>query len=123
MLDFLIHLVHLHFYKKKKPHFSSVFLNAGAHIQHHYFYNTKFIDNLPKNPNWYINPNSHPINDMLEVYDKILGDYIKLSKNGKCLLIATGLRQVPYDLIKFYYRLKDHKNFLSILKNFARLQD
>ena len=112
VLDFLIHLAHLHLYKKKKPNFSSVFLNAGAHIQHHYFYNTKFVDNLPKNPNWYIDPNSDPISDMLEVYDKILGDYVKLCKNGKYLLIATGLRQVPYDLIKFYYRLKNHTNFL-----------
>ncbi|MDA8851740.1 hypothetical protein N9J04_03100, partial [Candidatus Pelagibacter sp.] len=115
VLDYLIHMVHIHLYKKKNPSFSSIFLNAGAHIQHHYFYNTKYINNLPKNPNWYVNSFSDPIEDMLEVYDKIIGDYIKLSKNEHCLLIATGLRQVPYDLIKFYYRLKNHKIFLNMI--------
>ena len=50
---------------------------------------------------------------MLEVYDKIISDYIKLTKNGRDLLIATGLRQVPFDFIKFYYRLKNHKTFLN----------
>ena len=108
-------MVHIYLYKKKNPSFSSIFLNAGAHIQHHYFYNTKYINNLPKNPNWYINSFSDPIEDMLEVYDKIIGDYIKLSKNEHYLLIATGLRQVPYDLIKFYYRLKNHQTFLKKL--------
>jgi hypothetical protein len=106
-------MVHLYLYSKKSPDFSSVFLNAGAHIQHHYFYNTKYINNLPKNPDWYINSHIDPIEDMLEVYDRIIGDYIKLSKTKNNLLIATGLRQTPYDLIKFYYRLKNHSIFLN----------
>lgn len=116
VLDYLIHLIHIYLYKKKNPNFSSVFLNAGAHIQHHYFYNTNYIYNLPKNPDWYIGPSYDPIEDMLEVYDKIIGDYIKLSNNGAEILIATGLRQVPYDLIKFYYRLKNHSIFLNKIK-------
>ena len=74
VLDYLLHMVHLYLYSKKSPDFSSVFLNAGAHIQHHYFYNTKYINNLPKNPDWYINSHIDPIEDMLEVYDRIIGD-------------------------------------------------
>ncbi len=113
VLDYLIHLTHIYLLKKKLPNFSSIFFNAGAHIQHHYFYNTKFIKNLPKNPNWYVDPSSDPIEDMLEVYDKIIGDYLKLSENGNQLLISTGLRQVPYNMTKFYYRLKNHSFFLN----------
>ena len=113
VLDYLIHLTHLYFLKKKLPNFSSIFLNAGAHIQHHYLYNAKHIKDLPKNPKWYLNPSIDPIDDMLEVYDQIIGDYLKLSNNKSQLLISTGLRQVPYNKAKFYYRLKNHQSFLK----------
>ena len=113
VLDYLIHNLHLYFLKKKIVNFSSIFLNAGAHIQHHYLYNTKHIENLPKNPNWYIKSSSDPIEDMLFIYDKIIGDYIKLSKNSTQLVIATGLSQVPYHETKFYWRLKNHEGFLK----------
>ena len=113
VLDYLIHLLHIYLIKKKKPNFSSIFFNAGAHIQHHYLHNSKHIRDLTKNPKWYLNPSSDPIEDMLEVYDQIIGDYIKLYENNSKLLISTGLRQVPYDTKKFYYRLKNHSNFLT----------
>ncbi len=113
VLDYLIHLAHIYLLKKKLPNFSSIFFNAGAHIQHHYLFNSKYIKNLPKNPNWYVNKHSDPIEDMLEVYDIIIGDYLKLSQNGNHLFISTGLRQVPYSQKKFYYRLKNHSNFLK----------
>ena len=113
VLDYLIHMTHIYLLKKKMPHFSSIFLNAGAHIQHHYFFNTAHIKNLPQNPKWYVDPSSDPIEDMLEVYDQIIGDYLKLTNNGNQLFIATGLRQVPYNMTKFYYRLKDHNFFLK----------
>jgi hypothetical protein len=113
VLDYLMHLTHINFLKKKLPNFSSIFLNSGAHIQHHYFYNTKHIKNLPKNPEWYVKRTSDPIEDMLEVYDQIIGDYLRLSKNETQLFISTGLRQVPYNMTKFYYRLKNHSLFLN----------
>ena len=113
VLDYLLHNLHLYFLKKKIVDFSSIFLNAGAHIQHHYLYNTKNIENLPKNPNWYIKSSSDPIEDMLLIYDKIVGDYIELSKNANQLIIATGLSQVPYHEVKFYWRLKNHIFFLN----------
>ena len=114
VLDYLIHNLHLYFLKKKEVNFSSVFFNAGAHIQHHYYFNSKYIENISKNPNWYIASHFDPLEDMLEIYDKIIGDYIKLSKKKNIpILVATGLRQTPYNNIKFYYRLKNHKNFLK----------
>jgi hypothetical protein len=114
VLDYLIHLIHLYFLKKKLPNFSSIFFNAGAHIQHHYLYNTKHIKDLPKNPKWYLKPSIDPIDDMLEVYDQIIGDYLKLSNKDQ-IMISTGLRQVPYNMTKFYYRLKNHQSFLNMI--------
>ena len=59
---------------------------------------------------------------MLKVYEKIIGDYIDLSKKETNILIATALRQVPYNSTKFYYRLKDHNNFLNKIGiKFSRL--
>ena len=29
------------------------------------------------------------------------------------LIVATGLSQVPYDTVKYYYRLKNHKFFFD----------
>lgn len=113
VLDYLIHLVHLYFIKKKNPNFSSIFFNGGAHIQHHYFFNARHIKNLPKNPNWYIKQKADPIEDMLKFYDKIIGDYLNFFQKNDKLMIATGLRQVPYNMIKFYYRLKNHAQFLN----------
>ena len=113
VLEYLIHVIHIYFLKKKLPNFSSVFLNAGAHIQHHYLFNSKHLNDLPKNPKWYVDFTHDPIEEMLEVYDQIIGDYLKMSKNGSQLFISTGLRQVPYDQNKFYYRLKNHSTFLS----------
>lgn len=114
VLDYLIHLIHIRLYNKTKPNFSSVFFNAGAHIQHHYLFNSKYINNIGVNPVWYIKQDIDPLEDMLDVYDKILGDYLKLNANIK-LILATGLRQVPYNKIKFYYRLKNHTSFLRKL--------
>jgi len=113
VLDYLIHNLHLYFLKKKVVNFSSVFFNAGAHIQHHYLFNSKHVENFSKNPNWYLASHADPMEDMLEIYDKIIGDYIELSNNNTSVLIATGLRQTPYNNIKFYYRLKNHGNFLK----------
>ena len=113
VLDYLIHMTHIYFIKKKLPNFSSVFLNAGAHIQHHYLFNSKHIKNLPKNPKWYLSSKSDPVEDMLQVYDQIVGDYLNISKDENKLVISTGLRQVPYTMTKFYYRLKNHSSFLN----------
>ena len=113
VLDYLIHLVHIYFLKKKKPNFSSIFFNAGAHIQHHYFFNSKYMKSIPKNPDWYVKGDKDPIEDMLDVYDLIIGDYINLSTGINNLFISTGLRQIPYSKNKFYYRLKNHSSFLN----------
>jgi hypothetical protein len=123
ILDLLLHDIHITFLKKKKVDFSTIFLNAGAHIQHHYFFNSVFVknDSIFKNPSWYIKNNYDPIKEMILFYDNILYEYSKL-KNYE-IILATGLSQKPYDRLKYYYRLVDHKNFLNILKvNFSTVE-
>ena len=48
---------------------------------------------------------------MLKVYDEILLDLSKLPNTET--IVATGLSQKPYEKLKFYYRLKDHTEFLN----------
>ena len=112
-LDLFLHDIHLKFLKKHKVNFSTLFLNGIAHIQHHYLFNSKLIEGNIKNPDWYISENEDPFYEMLKLYDKIIGDYLNL--NDYNLLVATGLSQVKYDRIKFYYRLTNHGNFLKKL--------
>lgn len=116
LLDLLLNDIHTTLFKKKDPDFSVLFLNAGAHIQHHYFLNAIPIKNDSdlRNPNWYISDQEDPFGDMLNTYDRILGDTLSLP--GVEVIVATGLSQKPYDRIKYYYRLKDHANFLDIMR-------
>lgn len=114
-LDYFLHTLHIKYLKKYFYDFSSIFFNAGAHIQHHYFFNSKFIKSIKnKNPDWYISKNHDPIFDMLQIYESILNNYFKL--NSYEFIVANGLSQIPYDRIKFYYRLKCHGSFLNKLK-------
>ncbi|MBL0923385.1 MAG: hypothetical protein IBJ12_02825 [Sphingomonadaceae bacterium] len=113
-LDLFLSDLHLSLYKKTKPDFSTIFLNAGAHIQHHYFHNAK-ISVHPKveNPTWYCKSEYDPIEDMIIVYDIIISKILDIKDSQ--IIIATGLTQKPYNYVKFYYRLNNHRAFLSML--------
>ena len=113
-LDLFISDLHIKSHKSMKPDFTSVFFNAFAHIQHHYYFNSKFYDGPNRNPAWYIPEGTDPFLDALEVYDRIIGDHLVHFKNSE-VLISTGLRQIPYTQHKCYYRLRDHTSFLSKL--------
>jgi hypothetical protein len=115
VLDLLLHDVHWHMFNAKKPNFSTLFLNAGAHIQHHYFFNAAPIKkNSPnKNPAWYVKEDEDPLADVLDLYDMIIGELF--SRQDTEVLLVTGLAQKPYDRVKFYYRLKFHEVFLKNL--------
>jgi hypothetical protein len=113
ILDHLIHLVHLHLLRKTRPDVSFLLLNAGAHIQHHYYFNSPFAGTDNRNPAWYVSMVVDPVLDMLKVYDRMLLDYLAMHDKGCRLMVATGLTQTPYGHVKFYYRLKNHTQFLS----------
>ncbi len=110
-LDLFLHDLHLRLFRRKQPNFSTVFLNAGAHIQHHYLFNAReAVKTGIRNPDWYVASGQDPFAEMLAVYDRILGDY--LTMDDVDLVVATGLTQRPYDRVKYYWRLKDHAAFL-----------
>lgn len=114
-LDLLIHDVHWTLFKKRRPDFSTVFFNAGAHIQHHYLFNSTVLKQgrASENPQWYVSEDSDPLRDLLYLYDNIIRDIIE--DEAVEYLIATGLTQKPYNKVKFYYRLRNHKDFLKAL--------
>ena len=111
-LDMLLYEIHKTLFERKKPHFSTLFLNAGAHIQHHYFFNSPYVASPDlKNPAWYIGGDVDPVFEMLKVYDEMLSDLLEVQDTE--VIVATGLSQKPYEQMKFYYRLKDHASFLK----------
>ena len=111
-LDMFLYEIHKTLFKRKKPDFSTLFLNAGAHIQHHYFFNSPYVTSPDlKNPAWYIGKKNDPFLEMLKVYDEMLMDLLKLPNTE--IIVATGLSQKPYEQLRFYYRLKDHASFLK----------
>ena len=121
ILDSLLADVHLSLWKKKKPDFSTLFLNSGAHIQHHYLFNSKAYKGNIKNPEWYCSENYDPLIGILTEYDTQIGRLLK-QKDLK-IIIATGLHQQPHEHLTFYWRLKEHENFAKIigLKNFSEI--
>lgn len=112
VLDLLLHDVHWCMFNSKKPNFSTLFLNAGAHIQHHYFFNAEPLRRCSpnKNPVWYVSEKEDPLADVLGLYDVIVGEYF--ARTDTDVVLATGLAQKPYNRVKFYYRLNDHSGFL-----------
>ena len=111
LLDLVLYEIHKTLVKSKKPNFSTLFLNAGAHIQHHYFFNSPYVETTElRNPKWYIAAEEDPVLEMLKIYDKLLEDLFDSHKAEA--IVATGLSQKPFGEVMFYYRLKDHEAFL-----------
>ena len=121
VLDSLLADVHLTLWKKHKPDFSNLFLNSGAHIQHHYLFNSKAYQGDLKNPEWYCPDSFDPLIQILSEYDYQIGKLLKL--NSIKLIIATGLHQQPHKHLTFYWRLKEHVKFAEMIgiKNFSEI--
>ena len=121
ILDSLLADVHLTLWKKHKPDFSNLFLNAGAHIQHHYLFNSKAYQGDLKNPDWYCALEYDPLVQILSEFDYQIGKLLKL-KDVK-LIVATGLHQQPHENLTFYWRLKEHFKFAEMIgiKNFSEI--
>lgn len=101
--------------RSKKPDFASIFLNAGAHIQHHYLFNSSAYNGPHRNPDWYVASNQDPLLDVYRLYDRILGQVQRAFPYAR-IMMATGLHQAPYGKTAFYWRLVDHKAFLGELR-------
>lgn len=94
-----------------KPNFATLFLNAAAHIQHHYMFSSAVYGGEMRNPNWYVGDGIDPLLDVYQAYDRILGDVIAAFPEAR-IMIATGLHQDPHPTVTYYWRLRDHATFL-----------
>ena len=113
VLDRLLADVFIYLWKKYQPDFSTLFLNSGAHIQHHYMCSSAAYDGEAKNPQWYIKEDQDPLLEILELYDTVLAELNSLENTR--LMISIGLKQVPYEKPTFYWRIKNHSEFLNKL--------
>ena len=109
ILDVILLEVFVTLQKKNKPDYSHLFFNGGAHVQHHYMFNSSQYKGQFKNPEWYCPSDWDPILLMLESYDTIIGD---LLESGERIIGVTGLHQRPHEKQTFYWRPVDHKDFL-----------
>ena len=99
-------------WQRHQPDFATVFLNGGAHLQHHYLFSSKVYEGSNENPDWVVPKGEDPLLDILKVYDQILGDLVQAAGNNR-LMIATGLHQAPHERITYYYRLNDQAELLD----------
>ncbi len=113
-LDYILVLLQQALSKEYATEFSTVFLNAGAHIQHHYFFNSQVLSKSDKlnNPKWYIDENIDPLADALMFYNRIIESYEKLDYK---IIVMNGLQQIPCEKIEYYYRLSNHENFCKMI--------
>ena len=111
LLDVLLGDVFIKLTARSQPDFASLFVNAGAHIQHHYMFCSSAYEGEARNPDWYVRQGADPVLDVYEAYDRLMGRLRRALPNYR-LLIATGLRQVPHRGTTFYWRLRSHDQFL-----------
>lgn len=113
-LDLLLADLFLHETARTRPHFATLFLNAAAHIQHHYLFCSSAYTGTIRNPEWYVNPKEDPVFEVYALYDRIVANVQKRFPKAR-LMIGTGLHQNPHSKLTFYWRLKDHAAFLRSL--------
>lgn len=95
-----------------RPGFASLFLNAGAHIQHHYLFSSLVYEGSQRNPLWYVKAGSDPVLEVYDLYDRIVERVCRKFPDYR-LMIATGLHQDPHPHVTLYWRLRDHAAFLK----------
>ena len=101
---------------RHRPAYSSLFLNAAAHVQHHYMFNSEHYTGDQRNPAWYVAADVDPLEDIYRIYDAILGQIFRLcDAHDVRLLVLTGLSQVPNTEIVHYYRPVDHAALTNVL--------
>lgn len=112
LLDRLLADVFISKVTATRPGFASLFLNAGAHIQHHYLFNSSVYDGNQRNPGWYISPDADPVLDVYKLYDDVVGRIVRKFPDSR-IMLATGLHQDPHGELTLYWRLRDHAAFLG----------
>jgi hypothetical protein len=122
LLDLLLADVFIHEAKRTQPQFASLFVNAGAHIQHHYMFSAACYTGSHRNPEWYLRRGADPVAEVYTAYDTILGQVCDAFPDAR-IMLATGLHQDPHGEVTFYWRLRHHAEFLKkIGVPFARVE-
>ena len=111
-LDLLLADVFTRETRRRRPDFGSLFLNAGAHIQHHYMFNSAAYDGQLRNPGWYVSDDVDPVLQVYQLYDHIVAQ-VRRAFPGVRLMIATGLHQDPHPKVTYYWRLCNHEAYLA----------
>jgi hypothetical protein len=115
LLDLLLNDVFVSLVRDRSPDFATLFLNAGAHIQHHYLFSAQCYRGQNRNPEWYVAPGVDPVLEVYEAYDHILGS-IRTKFPAARVMIATGLHQDPHGEGTYYWRLRKHAHFLDRIR-------
>lgn len=93
---------------KHSPDYVSLFLNAGAHIQHHHMFDSDVYEGQRSNPGWYskaAETNVDPLLFIYSIYDGLIADCLRRSEMR--VLITTGLSQVANERDHYQYRIVD----------------
>lgn len=112
ILDLLLADMMVKLTRSKKSQFVSLFLNAAAHIQHHYLYSSAVYSGDKSNPEWYVANGVDPVLEVYSLYDRIIGSCRTAFPDAR-LMIGSGLHQDPHDAVTYYWRLADHRAFLT----------
>ncbi|MES2441419.1 MAG: hypothetical protein V4574_01200 [Pseudomonadota bacterium] len=122
LLDLLLTDIFVTMTRRHDVDFASLFLNAAAHIQHHYMFNASVYSGPHANPDWYVRADADPLLDIYRLYDTLVGRIVDAFPQHR-LMVATGLHQDPYPELLFYWRLRDHAAFLTEMEvPFARVE-
>jgi hypothetical protein len=113
-LDLLLADVFFNEAQVTRPHFSTLFLNAAAHIQHHYLFCSSVYEGPIRNPEWYVKSGEDPVLEVYQLYDRVVARALRRFPQAR-LMIGTGLHQNPHSTVTFYWRLRNHANFLNQL--------
>lgn len=116
LFDYFLAIYSLRKSKKNKLDLTIFFMNGLAHIQHHYFLNSEFVDG--SNPDWYTDKTDHFF-EAIKIYDVIFEKIFKTIGNQDNLWTITGLSQESYSNPFCYWRFNNHK---SLLNNFIKTE-
>lgn len=117
-LDLFLFDIFFYFQSKGNYKYSSLFLNAGAHIQHHYLFDSeayRHSNGKNYNPLSYssiITKKLDPLYQVYSLYNHLAFDILRLEK--KCsILITSGLQQQENKYPYYQFRIKNYEKFLS----------
>lgn len=115
ILDLLLADVFVREVRRTSPDFASLFVNAGAHVQHHYLFSSACYAGPHRNPAWYVPAGVDPVYEAYALYDRIVGQVQAAFPRAR-IMVATGLHQDPHDRVTYYWRLREHAAFLSRIR-------